>query len=75
MVSLIANNGEIAYGIKEWIADSVEDLKNLPIKTAAPGSKCLVTEDMVFYILSNNKTWVPYGVKEELSEQRVTKEE
>ena len=54
MISLIANNGEIAYGIKEWIADSAEDLKNLPIKTAAPGSKCLVTEDMVFYILSNN---------------------
>ena len=61
MISMLSNDGEISYGIREWLADSVLDLGTIPLKGAAPGSRALVTEDMTVYLLSNDKTWLPYS--------------
>lgn len=60
MISMLSNDGEISYGIRDWLADSIDDIKKIPLKGAAPGSRVLVTDDMTIYILSNNKEWIPY---------------
>ena len=58
MINQISENGKPSYGICEYICDSEEDVKNLPLY-CTPGSTALVlnaTQDL--YILSGQKKWI-----------------
>ena len=70
MANLIKSEGRTIYGIEEWIADSVEELKNDRLSLSAPGSTCTVitqneikegeplTVTISKYMLTSYKIWV-----------------
>jgi hypothetical protein len=55
---MLSTNGETAYGIKEFLADTYNDIQTLSLKTAAAGSKVFCLETMTIYILNSVKEWV-----------------
>lgn len=55
--NIVSNNNNTAYGVRKFIVDEKNDLKDLPYG-AAPGSKAYVTSTQDMYILDNNDTWV-----------------
>lgn len=42
MYSVIAHDGELQYGVNEYVCDSIEDLLSLP--RCAPGSTAIILE-------------------------------
>lgn len=56
MVNLIAQSGHIAYGIKEYVCDTIADLANLPLDGKA-GSTAYIIEDSTTYILNSKGEW------------------
>lgn len=60
MFSLYKNDGEILYGIKEYIIDSLEDIKDLP-KNLRPGSTAIVISTGQTYMFSPQQKWVLFG--------------
>lgn len=60
MISLYKQDGEILYGIKEFLLDSAEDLKNLP-KNLRSGSSALIIPTGQVYFLNGAKEWVAVG--------------
>ena len=54
MYRLYKQNDDISAYVCEFVADSAEDIKNLP-KTAYPGSTCLITSTSDVYILNAQK--------------------
>lgn len=61
MVNLYKQDGETLYGIKEYLIDSKEDLKDLPTKTIRIGSTALIIPDGILYILNGHHEWVEFG--------------
>lgn len=60
MVNLYKQDGETLYGIKEFIIDSLEDIKGLP-KNVSVGSMALVIPTGEVYIFNGEKEWTPIG--------------
>ena len=56
MYKVISNDGDVAYGIKELVCDTVEDLKTLP--SCQMGSSVLVIEDATVYMKNGEGEWV-----------------
>lgn len=56
MVKLVANNGQPAYGICEYVCDSPDDIKKLPF--CDMGSTCIVISTGEVYILNGSNEWV-----------------
>lgn len=56
MYSLISQSGHVAYGLKEYVCDTVADIDLLPINDKA-GSTAFVTEDSSTYILNHKGEW------------------
>lgn len=56
MYKVTANDGDIAYGIKEIVCDTEEDLKFLP--DCAMGSTVIVIETGSVYIRNSKDEWV-----------------
>ncbi len=54
--SLIGQNGKTAYGVKNYILDTIADLDNLPV-SGTPGSTAFVIEESKTYMLGNNEKW------------------
>lgn len=54
--SLIKQDNDVAYNIREFMCDSPSDLVNLPTD-AAPGSTCIVISSSTVYMLNTNKEW------------------
>ena len=61
MASKITNNGhKIANGIKEFVVDTVEEIKGIPIlSTTLPGSKVLAATTSQPFILTPDYQWLP----------------
>lgn len=57
MIKLISSNGKKAYDLKEYIVDTVEDIKTLPYDAGA-GSSCFVMETADIYLKNNYGEWV-----------------
>ena len=57
MVNLYKQDGEILYGVKEYIIDSMDDVKDLPTNVR-PGSIAMLVPSGVKYILNGKKEWV-----------------
>ena len=58
MYSIYANNEDIAYGINKYIADTEDDLKNIPIH-GTPGTTVFVISNSQLYMLNTKKEWKP----------------
>lgn len=57
MYRLYKQNDDIQAYVTEFVADTVEDVKDLPT-TVYPGSTCIVTENSSVYMLNASKQWV-----------------
>lgn len=56
----LSQSGHTTYGIKEFVVDTVEDVKKLP--TDIPmGSAALVIENSSVWILNSQKDWKELG--------------
>ena len=53
---MISTNGQVQYGVDEFIIDSPDDLEKLP-KKSAQGSVALCTEDGSVYIKNSKGEW------------------
>ena len=56
--SLFSNNDKIKYGIKNYIADTTEDLNQIPKKS---GDMTFVIAESKYYICNNQSEWVEAG--------------
>lgn len=56
MFTLIENNDQPIYGIKEFLCDEVSDIDSLPTEIQV-GSMALVVEGTKIFILNNKKEW------------------
>ena len=57
---LYKQDGEILYGIKEFLIDSEEDLKDLPLNIKS-GSSAFILSSGSIYILNKDKKWILVG--------------
>lgn len=55
MISILKQSGKDQYGICEFVVDTTEELKKLPM--CAHGSTSLVIAENQVYILDGNKKW------------------
>lgn len=55
MYTIRANSNRIAYGVKRYTLDTIDDLKKLNISTAFPGSTAFIVETSTRYILNNKR--------------------
>lgn len=55
-INIIKNSGHVAYGIKDYILDTTNDIQSLPTDT--PGSTAFIIADSSTYILNGSKQWV-----------------
>lgn len=60
MVNLYKQDGETLYGIKEYIVDSLNDVKDLP-KNVKVGSMALIVSTGQVYVFNGEKKWTPIG--------------
>ena len=60
MITLYKQDGEILYGIKEFLLDSTEDIKNLP-RNIHIGSSALIISTGEKYYLNGSRQWQLLG--------------
>jgi hypothetical protein len=62
MINVYSNSGDTAYGIREYVVDTVADIENLPKTKVELGSAALCLEDgnVYFYNPSKNR-WAILG--------------
>lgn len=65
---LFSNSGQIQYGIKNYIADFKEDLKNIPKN---PGNMVFVIEESKYYITNNKQDWIKYKINNSTEESNI----
>ena len=54
--NILSQNGEVQYGVNEFVIDSPEDLKKLPDKTAM-GSSALCLSNSEVYMKNSSGEW------------------
>jgi len=54
--NILSQNGEVQYGVNEFVIDSPEDLKKLPDKTAM-GSSALCLSNNEVYMKNSSGEW------------------
>ena len=57
MFTVTSNGGHVAYGKKEYVCDTIDDIQDLPIDIPA-GSTAFVIEGSKVFMLNNKKEWV-----------------
>lgn len=60
MINLYKHDGEVLYGIKEFLLDTQDDLSQLPTNVKA-GSTALVISSGALYMLNGSKQWIEIG--------------
>lgn len=62
MISLYRQDGETLYGIKEFLLDSEDDVKNLPVDPKVHvGSTALIIPTGTLYMLNGSRQWIEVG--------------
>ena len=56
MYKILANDGDVAYGIKDFICDTPEDLKDLP--HCNMGCTAFIISTAEVYMINSNGEWV-----------------
>ena len=75
MINLYKQDGEILYGIKEFLLDSEDDVKDLPTKKIHVGSMAMVIPTGAIYMLNGLSEWVPLGSSNETESAKCSCEE
>lgn len=57
MYAVRAHDGDVEYGINEYVCDTEEELKELP--RCKMGSAALVLENSTVYVKDGNGDWRP----------------
>jgi hypothetical protein len=57
MYTVRAHDGDVEYGINEYVCDTEEELKELP--RCKMGSAALVLENSTVYVKDGNGDWRP----------------
>ena len=57
MYTVRAHDGDVEYGINEYVCDTEEELKELP--RCKMGSAALVLENSTIYVKDGNGDWRP----------------
>ena len=57
MIKIIAQNGQVAYDVYEYIVDTYEDIETIPARAGA-GSTALVIESSEVYIKNTSGEWI-----------------
>ena len=57
MLNLYSQNGDIQYNIREYVVDTLDDIKSLPTH-AAMGSTAIVISTSEVFMLNGEKEWV-----------------
>lgn len=57
MISLYRQDGDIIYGVKQFILDTPNDLPNLTTN-CRPGSLAFVVSNSEYFMLNNAKEWI-----------------
>lgn len=58
MYTIRANSNRVAYGVKRFTLDTIEDLKRLNISSAYPGSTAFIVGTSTRYMLNNKRQWI-----------------
>ena len=58
MINIGANGNKIAYGIKHFNVDELEDLEQLNVYNLKPGSTAFVIHTSVMYMLDSDYKWI-----------------
>ena len=64
MITIGSNGQNIAYGIKHYNMDSMDDLAKLNPKAELMGTTCFIINTSKYYMVNGEKEWVeiaPYG--------------
>ena len=61
-ITLYKQDGEVLYGVKEFLLDSKEDLEKLTTDIRS-GSSALIISTGEIFMLNGEKQWVPIGEK------------
>ena len=62
MINVYSNSGDIAYGLREYVVDTVADINLLPTQNVELGSAALCLEDgKVYFYSPSQDAWVPFG--------------
>lgn len=56
MINTISTSGHITYGLKDFVVDTAEEIKNLPIDCPM-GSTAFVIATKTKYMLNGSKEW------------------
>ena len=58
MISIGANGKRIAYGIKHYNVDTLDDKDSLSVANLKMGSTCFVIENSSKWMLNGNHEWI-----------------
>lgn len=56
-VNMISTNGQVQYHVDEYVIDTPDDIKKLPLN-AAPGSAAICTSTGAVYMKDGSGKWV-----------------
>lgn len=56
MYKITSNDGDVAYGVKEFACDTLDDLRTLP--NCSMGSVAFVISTAEVFMLNSKKEWV-----------------
>lgn len=56
MFTITSNSGHVAYGTKDFVCDTIDDIQDLPIDISA-GSTAFVIEGSKAFVLNNEHEW------------------
>jgi len=65
MINIHSNSGHVAYGIKHFDLDTIDDLKQLNKNKLTPGSTIFIISSSKYYMLNGSKQWIeinPYCI-------------
>ena len=57
--TITGNSGKVAYGLKHFTCDTIDDLNSLSLQEVIPGSVAYVISESKSYKLDHNKVWQP----------------
>ena len=57
MIKLTASNGEVLYGVNEYVCDTPEDIVDLPLNCSM-GSTALVISTGQIYMRNSEGEWI-----------------
>ena len=55
-ISLTSHDGDVTYGIKEYVVDTPEDINSIPLCTM--GSILFVISTAELYVMNSENKWV-----------------